>query len=421
MHHFNYRDRELCAEEVPLRELAERHGTPLFVYSHATLVRHVRRYQSAFGDAGHKALIAFSVKANPNLAIIRALANEGAGADVVSLGELERALAAGVPPERIVFAGVGKRPDELRRGVDAGILQFNVEVEAELDHLEAAGRDLGRVVPVALRVNPDVTPQTHDYIRTGGKVNKFGIPWERAQAVYARAAASPHLEPVGLACHIGSQILTLDPFKQALERVAGLVRELRAAGLSVPRLDVGGGLGVRYRDEIPPSLEDYAATVIDAVADLGCELVCEPGRVIMANAGVLLTRVLYRKETADKRFLIVDQGMNDLSRPALYGAYHEVIAVRKGAGQMEADVVGPICETGDFLSRGGSVPDVEPGELICAMSAGAYGRSMSSNYNTRARAPEVLVRGAEAFLIRPREVLSDLWAKEEIPEFLREA
>lgn len=420
MHHFHYRDRELCAEEVPLRELAERHGTPLFVYSHATLVRHVRRYQSAFSDSGHKALIAFSVKANPNLAIIRALANEGAGADVVSLGELERALAAGVPPERIVFAGVGKRPDELRRGVEAGILQFNVEVEAELDHLEAAGRELGRVVPVALRVNPDVTPQTHDYIRTGGKVNKFGIPWERAQAVYARAAASPHLQPVGLACHIGSQILTLEPFQQALERVAGLVRDLRAAGLEVPRLDVGGGLGVRYRDEIPPSLEDYAATVIDAVADLGCELICEPGRVIMANAGVLLTRVLYRKETAEKRFLIVDQGMNDLSRPALYGAYHEVIAVRKGAAQMEADVVGPICETGDFLSRGGSVPDVEPGELICAMSAGAYGRSMSSNYNTRPRAAEVLVRGAEAFLIRPREDLHDLWAKEEIPEFLSE-
>ncbi len=421
MHHFHYRDRELCAEEVPLRELAERYGTPLFVYSHATLVRHVRRYQSAFGDAGHKALIAFSVKANPNLAIIRALANEGAGADVVSLGELERALAAGVPPERIVFAGVGKRPDELRRGVEAGILQFNVEVEAELDHLEAAGRELGRVVPVALRVNPDVTPETHDYIRTGGKVNKFGIPWERAQAVYARAAASPHLEPVGLACHIGSQILTLDPFKQALERVAGLVRELRAAGLAVPRLDVGGGLGVRYRDEVPPSLEDYAQTVIDAVADLGCELICEPGRVIMANAGVLLTRVLYRKETAEKCFLIVDQGMNDLSRPALYGAYHEVVAVREGTAQLEADVVGPICETGDFLSRGGSVPDVQPGELICAMSAGAYGRSMSSNYNTRPRAAEVLVRGAEAFLIRPREVLSDLWAKEEIPEFLSEA
>lgn len=420
MHHFHYRDRELCAEEVPLRELAERHGTPLFVYSHATLVRHVRRYQSAFRDAGREALIAFSVKANPNLAIIRALANEGAGADVVSLGELERALAAGVPPERIVFAGVGKRPDELRRGVEAGILQFNVEVEQELDHLEAAGRELGRVVPVALRVNPDVTPQTHDYIRTGGKVNKFGIPWERAQAVYARAAASPHLRPVGLACHIGSQILTLEPFQEALERVAGLVRELRAAGLEVPRLDVGGGLGVRYRDEVPPSLEDYAATVIDAVSELGCELVCEPGRVIMANAGVLLTRVLYRKETADKRFLIVDQGMNDLSRPALYGAYHEVIAVRKGAGRMAADVVGPICETGDFLSRDGEVPDVEPGELICAMSAGAYGRSMSSNYNTRPRAAEVLVRGAEAFLIRPREVLADLWAKEEIPEFLRE-
>lgn len=420
MHHFHYRDRELCAEEVPLRELAERHGTPLFVYSHATLVRHVRRYQSAFSDAGHKALIAFSVKANPNLAIIRALANEGAGADVVSLGELERALVAGVPPERIVFAGVGKRPDELKRGVEAGILQFNVEVEAELDHLEAAGREAGRVVPVALRVNPDVTPETHDYIRTGGKVNKFGIPWERAQAVYARAAASPHLEPVGLACHIGSQILTLEPFQLALERMAGLIRELRASGLSVPRLDVGGGLGVRYRDEIPPSLEDYAATVIDAVGDLGCELVCEPGRVIMANAGVLLTRVLYRKETPEKRFLIVDQGMNDLSRPALYGAYHEVIAVRKGAAPMDADVVGPICETGDFLSRGGSVPDVQAGELLCAMSAGAYGRSMSSNYNTRPRAAEVLVRGADAYLIRPREVLEDLWAKEEIPSFLRE-
>lgn len=420
MHHFHYRGGELCAEEVPLRELAERYGTPLFVYSHATLVRHLRRYREAFRAAGQEALVAFSVKANPNLAIVRALSNEGAGADVVSLGELERALVAGVPPERIVFAGVGKRPDELRRGLEVGILQFNVEVEGELDHLEAIAAELGRKAPVALRVNPDVSAPTHSYIQTGGKVNKFGIPWNRAEAVYARICASAHLEPAGLACHIGSQILALGPFQAALERLAGLVERLRAQGCEVPRLDVGGGLGVRYRDEEPPELEDYAATVLAAVGGLGCELVCEPGRVIMANAGVLLTRVLYRKDAGGKHFLIVDEAMNDLSRPALYDAFHEVVAIREGAAQVLADVVGPICETSDFLSRGGYVPDVAPGELICAMSAGAYGRSMSSNYNTRARAGEVLVRGAEVHLIQEREALSELWARESIPEFLLE-
>ncbi|HBP18646.1 MAG TPA: diaminopimelate decarboxylase [Planctomycetes bacterium] len=415
MHHFHYREGELCAEEVPLRDLAERYGTPLYVYSHATLTRHIRRFQRAFGD---DVLVAYSVKANPNLAVIAALAAEGAGADVVSRGELQRALAAGVPPERIVFAGVGKRRDELELALARGILQLNVEVEGELELLDELGRARGAPAPVALRVNPDVPADTHRYIQTGNKADKFGIPLEEAPAMFRRAAALPGVEPVGVACHIGSQILRLEPFAEALARVRQLVLDLRAEGIDLRRIDIGGGLGVRYRDETPPTLEDYAGIVRKAVGDLGCELAAEPGRVILANAGVLLTRVLYRKEVGEKRFVIVDQAMNDLQRPALYDAFHDVWPVKEATQRIPADVVGPICETSDFLSRDGDVPDAQPGDLLCAMSAGAYGRSMSSNYNSRARAAEVLVRGDEAFLIQERETLESLWAGERIPGFL---
>jgi diaminopimelate decarboxylase len=415
VHHFHYQEGELCAEEVPIRDLAARFGTPLFVYSHATLTRHIRRFTAAFGDRVH---VAYSVKANPNLAIVAALAAEGAGADVVSRGEMERALAAGVPAERIVFAGVGKREDELRAALEAGVGQLNVEVEGELELLDRIGRELGRPAPVALRVNPDVAADTHHYIQTGKRVNKFGVPLARAPELFRRAAALPGIEVVGVACHIGSQILDLAPFRLALQRVRELFLALAAEGIVLRTIDVGGGLGVRYRDEEPPELEDYAATVLEAVGDLGAQVVAEPGRVIMANAGVLITRVLYRKQVSEKQFLIVDEGMNDLQRPALYGAFHDVWPVREGTPRVAADIVGPICETSDFLSRDGSVPDAAPGELLAAMSAGAYGRSMSSNYNSRPRAAEVLVRGSEAHLIQEREPLASLWELERVPEFL---
>ncbi|MGE0712802.1 MAG: diaminopimelate decarboxylase [Planctomycetota bacterium] len=417
MEHFHYQDGELLVEEVPARELAARFGTPLYVYSHAALVGRVRAFRAAFGAANP--LVAYSVKANPNLAVIAALAAEGAGADVVSLGELQRALTAGVPPERVVFAGVGKRPDELEAALAAGILQLNVEVEAELEALDRLGRARGRPAPVALRVNPDVAVKTHRYIQTGRRVDKFGVPLARAREVLRRAAALPGLRVVGVACHIGSQILELDPFRAALLRVRELVLELRRDGVALERIDVGGGLGVRYRDEAPPSLADYARTVLDAVGDLGCALCAEPGRAIVANAGALLTRVLYRKEVGEKRFLIVDAAMNDLARPSLYDAFHDIWPGSAAGGRVVADVVGPICETGDFLARDREVPDVAAGDLLAGMSAGAYGRSMSSNYNSRPRAAEVLVRGAEAHLIGEREPLASLWAHERIPEFLR--
>lgn len=413
---FASRDGVLCAEDVPLPELALRLGTPLWVYSHAALVGRLRALQAAF--AGCQPLIAYSVKANPNLAVVAALAREGAGADVVSGGELARALRAGVPPGRVVFSGVGKSEDELRAGVAAGIRAFNVEVDDELDALSRLAVELGREAGVSLRVNPDVAAGGHRYVQTGTRVNKFGIPLDRAAALYRRAAGLPGLRLRGLDCHIGSQITRLEPFALALERVVGLVRALRAEGLPVEELDVGGGLGVRYQDEQPPSFADYAAVVREAVAGLDLGLVLEPGRALVAPAGLLLTRVLYRKETAGKRFVIVDAAMNDLARPALYGAYHPLRAVRAGGGTVVADVVGPICETGDFLALDREVPDAAPGELLAVLAAGAYGRSMSSNYNTRPRAAEVLVRGGEVHLVQERETVEDLLRHERIPPFL---
>lgn len=421
MHHFAYRAGDLHAEDVPLSELAARFGTPLFVYSHATLTRHLRVVREAFGRADP--LVSYSVKANPNLAVVRTLARGGAGADVVSGGELTRALRAGVPPERIVFSGVGKRPDELAQAVDAGILCVNVEVEGELAALEALARERGREVGFALRVNPDVDARSHEYISVGARVNKFGIPLDEARALYARGARGRWLRGLGLSCHIGSQLQSMEPLVAALERVAALVRELAAEGLPARLLDVGGGLGVRYTTETPPTLEAYAAGVTGALGDLlgpeAARLVLEPGRVIVANAGVFVTRVLYRKDVAGKRFVIVDGAMNDVPRPALYGATHDVWSAREGAEAVDADVVGPVCESGDFLVRDARVPDAAPGELLAVMGAGAYCRSMSSNYNTRPRAAEVLVRGADAHLVGERETVDELMARERIPDFLR--
>lgn len=402
---------------MPLSQLAERFGTPLYVYSLTELLGRLRALRAAFGEL--EPLVAYSVKANPNLAVIRALAREGAGADVVSLGELERALRAGVPPERIVFAGVGKREDELARALEVGVLQLNVEGEGELELLDRLARQRGVRAPVALRVNPDVVAGGHRYIQVGARVNKFGVPLAEARALYRRAAAREGVALRGVACHIGSQLLDLAPLRAALARVRELVLALREDGIALERIDVGGGLGVRYRDEEPPTLDAYAAAVREAVGDLGARLVLEPGRAIVANAGLLLTRVLYRKESAGKRFVVADAAMNDLLRPALYQAHHEVVAVREPTPRERADLVGPVCETGDFLAQDRDLPAAEPGDLLAVLSAGAYGRSMASNYNTRPRAAEVLVRGEEAFLIQERETLADLWSRERVPEFLR--
>lgn len=413
---FPYRAGQLCAEELPLATLAERFGTPLYVYSHTALVGALARLRAAFAPL--EPLIAYAVKANSTGALIRALAREGAGADVVSGGELLRALAAGVPPGRIVFSGVGKREDELALAVEQGIFSVNVEVEDELDALSRLASARGRQVRVSFRVNPDVEAGAHEYIRVGKKVNKFGLPLEDVPALYRRAAALPGLRPHGIDCHIGSQMLELGPIEAALDRLVALVERLRADGQTVETVDVGGGLGVRYTDETPLPVAAYAAAVRERIAPLGVELVLEPGRALVANAGLLLTRVLYRKTTAAKRFLIADAAMNDLPRPALYGARHAVLPVREDTPQFEGDLVGPICETGDFLARERKLPDAAPGELLAILSAGAYCRSMASDYNSRPRAAEVLVHGPDAHVIRARETLADLTAGETTPCFL---
>jgi len=415
-HAFSYRQGALHAEAVSLDALADEHGTPLFVYSHATLTGRFQRLRGAFAPL--EPLVAYSVKANPSLAVIKSLAREGAGADVVSVGELERALRAGVPADKVVFSGVGKRRDELEAGLAAGIRCFNVEVADELELLSQLAQARGVVAPIAFRVNPDVDAKTHRHITVGRKIDKFGVPFEQAVALYRRAAELPGVDPRGIDCHIGSQLTQLDPFRQALARIGELVGGLREQGRVIDWIDVGGGLGVRYRDETPPSIEDYAAVVRDAVSALGCELVLEPGRILAAPAGVLVTEVLYRKQVGEKRFVIVDAAMTDLPRPALYDARHDVWAVREGTPSILGDVVGPVCESGDFLARQEQVPDAKAGERICVLGAGAYCQSMASTYNSRPRAAEVLVVGEAAHVIQRRERLDELWARERIPEAL---
>ncbi len=417
MHEFQYREGRLHAESVSVEALASRFGTPLYVYSAATLTRHVQAIDRAF--AGHPHTVCFSAKANSNIAVLRLLASQGAGMDIVSGGELARARTAGVRPERIVFSGVGKQDHEIEAALDAGILFFNVEVEEELSRIDRLAKAKGTKAGIALRVNPDVDAKTHDYISTGKKVNKFGISIARAAEVYAKARRMEGLEIRGVDCHIGSQLTSTEPFVEALKRVRQLVLDLRKDGIAIPYVDIGGGLGVVYKDETPPSPEEYAKAILGAIGDLGVHLVLEPGRVIVANAGILVSRVLYRKENEGKRFVVVDAAMNDLVRPMMYGAWMGIQPVVETKGTVVADVVGPICETGDFLAKDREVADVKAGELLAVMSAGAYGFTMSSNYNTRPRAAEVLVRGGDAHLIRERETVEELFAKERIPEFLR--
>jgi diaminopimelate decarboxylase len=421
MHHFAYRGGVLHAEDVDLVALADAVGTPFYCYSSATIERHYGVFADAF--AGVDALICYSVKANSNQAVIATLGRLGSGVDVVSGGELLRARAAGIPPDKIMFSGIGKTADELALAVDAGILCVNVESEPELELLSSIAAAKGRTIDIAVRVNPDIDAKTHVKITTGKAENKFGIPISRAREVYARAAKLPGLRVAGVDMHIGSQIVALDPFGDAFALLADFVRALRADGRAIEHLDLGGGLGIPYRDDNapPPDPQAYAALVKRATAGLDCKLIFEPGRLIVGNAGILLTRVLYLKKGETKTFVIVDAGMNDLIRPTLYDAHHDIWPVREapaGAARIIADVVGPVCESGDFLALDRALVPPRPGDLLAVMSAGAYGAVQSGTYNTRPLVPEVLVRKAEWALVRPRVSVEQLIALDCLPPWL---
>ncbi|MEM9839637.1 MAG: diaminopimelate decarboxylase [Pseudomonadota bacterium] len=419
MHHFDRRDGALYAEDVPMEEIAARVGTPCYIYSAATLRRHARVFREPFPEG---TVTAFSVKALSNIAVLSLLRQEGCGADVVSGGELERALRAGIAPDQIVFSGVGKTTDELRQALSAGILQFNVESVAELHMLSAVAQELGKSAPVALRINPDVDAETHPGISTGKADDKFGIPWDRALEAYNVARDLPGLDPSGLDLHIGSQITSLAPFERAGERAADLVRMLRGEGFDVTRLDLGGGLGVPYKEgEVPPLPSDYAAAVLRTVGDLGVQLIFEPGRMIAGNAGLLLTKVILTKTQTSKSFAVVDAGMNDLMRPALYNARHRVTEVRERDGAPAPfALVGPICESTDQFTPEADLIDPQAGDLLTFGTAGAYGAVQASQYNTRPLVPEVLVDGDKYYVIRRRPTINDMLGIEQIPpQFVR--
>jgi len=419
MHNFEYQQGELYCEQVPVSRIVKELGTPCYIYSHATLVRHFQVYDRAFAAIPH--IIAFAMKANSNLAILRLMAKEGSGVDIVSGGELFRALKAGVPPSKIVFAGVGKSAEEIRDALKADILMFNVESSAELQALNEVAASVGKKARVALRINPDIDPKTHPYISTGLKKSKFGIAADRALDEFKLASSLSHIDVVGVHKHIGSQLTEVTPFVEALKKILKLVEALRGQGVNIRYLNIGGGLGITYSDETPPLPQDLADAISPMVRDLNVTLIMEPGRVIVGNAGILVTKVLYMKEGEAKKFVIVDAGMNDLIRPSLYGAYHEIRPLSEAVlqrGKHQVDVVGPVCESGDFLAKDRSLPDVRPGEVLAVMSAGAYGFVMSSNYNSRPRVPEALVRDGEIHVIRARESYSDLVKGEQIPAFL---
>lgn len=421
MDHFNYRAGVLHAEEVPLPEIAHAVGTPVYVYSTATLTRHYRVVDEALSGMDH--LVCFAVKANSNLAVLALIGSLGAGMDVVSGGEYRRARAAGVPGERIVFSGVGKSREEMRLALEGGIRQFNVESEPELRALSEVAAELGVAAPVAIRVNPDVDARTHAKIATGKAENKFGVPIGRAREVYGEAARLPGIEIVGIDVHIGSQLVELAPYEAAYRKVAELTEALRADGHAIRRLDLGGGLGIQYRrsNEAPPLPFDYGEVVRRTVGHLGCEIEVEPGRVIAGNAGVLLARVIYRKEGEGRRFLILDAAMNDLIRPAMYDAWHDIVPVEEpepGAETETVDVVGPICETGDTFARGRALAPVAEGELVAFRSAGAYGAVMASEYNSRLLVPEVLVSGDHYDVVRARPNFDEMLKRDTIPSWI---
>ena len=406
---FEYRNDELHAEGVPLAQIAERYGTPCYVYSRAALTEACRAFDAAFGARDH--LVCYAVKANSTLAVLNLLARLGIGFDIVSGGELQRVQAAGGDPRKVVFSGVGKTAEEMRQALSAGILCFNVESASELRRLESVATAAGQTAAVSLRVNPDVDPRTHPYIATGLRQNKFGIPYEQAFDLYQEARLMRHVEIAGVGCHIGSQITEVEPFAAALDRILELADRLAAAGMPLRHIDVGGGLGIRYRDETPPPVAQYAATLIERLGKRTLKILLEPGRAVVGPAGLLLTRVEYLKHGSERNFAVVDAAMNDLMRPALYDAWHEVLTVSRAKGGQTYDIVGPVCESGDFLAKERTLP-LQEGSLLAVMTAGAYGMSMSSNYNTRPRAAEVMVDGAQAHLVREREAVSELMARE---------
>ncbi len=407
MNHFIFRDRELYCEDVPVREIAREVNTPFYLYSSSAIADHFQAFDKAF--AGHPHLICFSVKANSNLAVINLLGKMGAGADIVSGGELHRALKAGIPPDRIVYSGVGKTEKEIREAAKADILMFNVESMQELDTISRQAKRLKCRVRVSFRINPNIDPKTHPYISTGLKKNKFGIALSQAGEAYRTASGRDELEIMGIDCHIGSQLTQVEPFVDALKSIKSLLHDLEDSGIRLKFIDMGGGLGIKYRDESPPEPDIYAQALLSEMKGLPHTLILEPGRFIVGNAGILITKVLYNKETEDRQFYVVDAAMNDLVRPSLYEAYHEILPVLESNGHYSpADIVGPICETGDFFARARPMPCLDRGSLLAVMSAGAYGFTMSSNYNSRPRAPEVMVRGCDFSVIRKRETYANL-------------
>lgn len=417
MHHFQYKGNELHAEDVAIRDIVAKVGSPVYIYSRATLERHFMAMDGAFADIPHT--ICFSVKANSNLAVLKTFINLGGGVDIVSGGELYRALKAGVEPRKVVYSGVGKTDGEIEYALSSDILMFNVESEQELDRInEIAGR-LGKKAGIAIRVNPDVDPETHPYISTGLKKAKFGINIERSLAQYKRAMEMKNIDILGVDCHIGSQLTKISPFVDAIRKLKRLISSLREMGISPQYLDLGGGLGIRYGEEEPPLPEEYGKAVVEETRDLGLHLLFEPGRNLVGNAGILVAKCLYTKEGEEKNFVIIDAAMNDLARPSLYGSYHGVQAVsREREGSIIADIVGPICESGDFLAKDREIPVFRQGDLISFMSAGAYGFTMSSNYNSRPRVAEVMVDGDRFDVIRERETVEELIKGERIPSFL---
>ena len=420
MHHFKYRDNGLYCEDVPVQEIAAQVGTPFYLYSHATLKRHYQVFNEAF--EGVQKLICYSAKANTNLAVLKLFADLGCGLDIVSGGELYRGLKAGFSPDRIVYSGVGKTVGEIDYALDTGILMFNVESLAELKLINRRAGKLKKRAPVSIRVNPDVDPKTHPYTATGLKKNKFGIGSDVALESYRVAGALEHLEIVGVDCHIGSQITEAEPFQAALENLKALINELKSMGVNIRYLDMGGGLGITYADETPPSLQEYAGAIMMQLKDIDLKLILEPGRVLVGNAGILVTEVLYRKSGEVKNFIIVDAGMNDLMRPTLYNAFHAIEPVLNSRTDViVADVVGPICESGDFLALDRSISDVQSGDLMAVMSAGAYGFVMSSNYCSRPRVAEVMVKGDRFNVVKARESYEDLVRGETVPPFLKNA
>jgi diaminopimelate decarboxylase len=417
MHHFHYKNHHMYCEDVPVSEIAQEVGTPFYLYSHATLRRHFLTFEKAFEGVDH--LVCFSAKSNSNLAVLGLFASLGGGLDIVSGGELFRGLKAGIPPDKIVFSGVGKGEDEIAYALDSNILMFNVESFQELELIDRCAARLSKKAPVALRVNPDVDPKTHPYISTGLKKNKFGLNAGAVVEAYKRAHGCANIDVIGISCHIGSQVTEVAPFIDALSRIKNLIAILETFGIPISYLDLGGGLGITYDQEAPPHPSEYGKAIIETLDGAPYTLVLEPGRVIVGNAGILVTRVLYTKEGEEKNFVIVDSAMNDLVRPSLYDAFHAIKPVaRDQEGTARADVVGPICESGDFLARDREVPLVHPGDLLAVMSAGAYGFSMSSNYNSRRRVAEVMVKGDRFFVVRQRESYEDLIRGESIPPFL---